>query len=702
MEQITVKFSFQEKETQMKCKKNEPIKLVLKRFASQISKSASELFFFYKGENISTNNKEKVSQIQGKDKNFIINVVPMNPDEESKNTDGLKLSSYVICPKCKDDCLLNIKNYKISLNNCYKEHETNEIFLPDFKSTQYIIQSLVKCSLCSSHKGKTLNHRFYTCSCGINLCPSCINKHKMPDHNVIDYDTKSFVCLAHKEKFCAYCVNCTKNLCEICDNEHDQEHRIVYFDEIINNDILDDISDTMKEFKIKMDKVTDEIKNMIEVFNKILETINTFYEINEKIYKNYDKENRNYQIIQNLLKINYNLSEENEVFQDINKILNENKYEKKMKHTFRLYERIYGTDEILGNYDNNEDNTNINLNLNLNNIINKSSKLRSARGGGGSNTKREGHQNIMTIKYSASDDVPKGEIRLFGKEFVRNNKENCIIFVDNEKKELCEFFTYTQDEIDDNLLEVKLLETKPIQDMSYMFANCEALSLLPDFHKWDVSQVREMRYLFSGCCNIVSFPDLSEWDTSNVVNMSYMFSHCESLKMLPDLSKWDVHKVNNMCCMFNHCVSLTKLPDISKWKMNSAINISYMFNGCCSLPSFPDINEWNTNNVTNMSYLFYGCSKLTSLPDINSWNTSKVTNMSGMFFDCQILRCLPDLSEWNTSKVTNMRSMFSGCKEFCFLPDIKKWDISSVVNLNDMFNGCNKLPLKYIPYKFRK
>ncbi len=701
MEQITVKFTFLDKETSMKFKKTEKLKSIFNKFAQSQEKSINDLFFFHKGENIPSNSSQRIISLQdpldkqkNRDKAIYISVVPLN-DENSK--DGLKMSPHIICPKCKEHCLINMKNYKISLNGCFKDHQTNDILLPDFPSSQYMIESLVKCGLCSSHKGKTLNNRFYTCSCGINLCPSCIFKHKMPDHNVIDYDTKYFFCLQHKEKFNSYCVNCFKNLCSICESEHDNEHRIVIFDEVINDEIVNEIKDTQKDFKLQLDLICDQIKTMIEVFQKMLETLNGFYDINDKIFQNYDKENRNYEIIQNVLKININLSDENEVYQNITKILNEKKFEKKMKHVLRLYTKIYGEDDI---YPPPETENVTERNINPNNI-NTNINLRSVKSNRGKKA-GEKFQNEMTIKYRVNEDIPEGEVKLFGKEFVRNNKNNCILYIDANKQELCETFTYSQDEIDDGYLDVRIVEINPIKDMSYMFANCTQVALLPDIHKWDFSQVKDMRYIFSGCVGIVSFPDISLWNVSNVTNMSYMFSHCENLKNLPEISNWDTNKVNNMCCMFNYCSGLTKLPEISKWKMNNVINISYMFNGCSELKTIPDINLWNTSKVTNMSYLFYGCTHLLSLPDINSWDTSKVTNMSGMFFDCKVLRCLPDISEWNTSSVTNMRSMFSGCKEFTFLPDLKKWDISKTVNKSDMFNGCEKLPSRYIPYEFRK
>ena len=43
--------------------------------------------------------------------------------------------------------------------------------------------------------------------------------------------------------------------------------------------------------------------------------------------------------------------------------------------------------------------------------------------------------------------------------------------------------------------------------------------------------------------------------------MSYMFANCESLSSLPDISKWNTNNVTNMTTMFQECSSLTELPE---------------------------------------------------------------------------------------------------------------------------------------------
>jgi len=77
--------------------------------------------------------------------------------------------------------------------------------------------------------------------------------------------------------------------------------------------------------------------------------------------------------------------------------------------------------------------------------------------------------------------------------------------MDDQQTKLCEYLTLNQSQKNKKILEIKLIETKRIINMSNMFDNCNSL---------------------------ITLPDISDWDTKNVTNMRNMFSGCESLKSL--------------------------------------------------------------------------------------------------------------------------------------------------------------------------
>ena len=195
--------------------------------------------------------------------------------------------------------------------------------------------------------------------------------------------------------------------------------------------------------------------------------------------------------------------------------------------------------------------------------------------------------NEMTIIYQVGD---YDYTQLFSKKFVENNKENCKIIINNKETELCENIDKKKVKIINNTIQIKLIEIKPIIDMSYMFYNSK----------------------------LIKIPDISEWNSENVIDMSYMFNQCICLLSLPDISNWNTKNVINMRALFEYSISLSSLPDISKWNTSNVRDMSYMFNGCLDLKSLPDISNWNTDKVINMEAMFTRCTSLTILPDISN------------------------------------------------------------------------------------
>ena len=248
----------------------------------------------------------------------------------------------------------------------------------------------------------------------------------------------------------------------------------------------------------------------------------------------------------------------------------------------------------------------------------------------------------IIIKYNIYNIKDSEHIKIFGNDFVENNKNICKISINENEFELSTYIDINNIQIKNKIFEIKLKGIKNVTDMSYMFCNCKSLSSLPDIYKWN---------------------------TQNVTNMSNMFDYCKSLSSLPDISKWNTQNVTYMNDMFCNCYSLLSLQDISKWNTQNVINMSRMVFCCESLLSLPDISKWDTQNITNMSHMFSYCKSLSSLPDISKWNTQNVTYMNDMFSYCKSLLSLPDISKWDTQNVTNMRDMFDGCKNGLKIPN---------------------------------
>ena len=106
---------------------------------------------------------------------------------------------------------------------------------------------------------------------------------------------------------------------------------------------------------------------------------------------------------------------------------------------------------------------------------------------------------------SEKEDEDEYEIKIFGHEFVMNNKNNCKMIIDNKEYEITE--KYNIENYNNNKLNIKLKGINNVTDMSYMFSRCSSLSSLSDISKWITNKVKDMSAMFSFCSSLSSLPD---------------------------------------------------------------------------------------------------------------------------------------------------------------------------------------------------
>ena len=119
----------------------------------------------------------------------------------------------------------------------------------------------------------------------------------------IKYDIKNYICQKHNEHFIKYCLQCNKNICYSCDDEH-EEHNQMYLNDIKIN--INEKKNNLNIMKKEIDIFNNNINEIINKLKDISNIMNIYYEINNNIINNYEKKNRNYQILQNIKQINNN------------------------------------------------------------------------------------------------------------------------------------------------------------------------------------------------------------------------------------------------------------------------------------------------------------------------------------------------------------------------------------------------------------
>ena len=327
--------------------------------------------------------------------------------------------------------------------------------------------------------------------------------------------------------------------------------------------------------------------------------------------------------------------------------------------------------------------------------------------------------NEMELEYSVKKNDK--EIDIFGEIFVKNNRDNCKLIIDNKEQELTDVIKIEKNNKKLKSIKLILKEIKPITNMSYMFDNsdrlissnvtkwdttyvddmsymfnkCESLTKLPDISTWNTKNVKNMSYMFYGCEKLTSLPDIFKWNTSSLIKCNSMFYRISSLKSLPNISIWDTKNVTDMSKLFGGCQSLKSFPDISKWIIKNVIDMSHMFEQCESIQSLPDIGKWDIKSVINMGHLFDGCSKLSKIPDISKWDLKNVKDISYMFNNCSSLTALPKISKWDTTNITDISYLFASCEKLTSLPDISIWNTKNITNMKALFQFSNGI--KYFP-----
>ena len=773
MSEIKTNFIFNNQKTEFNFNKSDLIQNILSSFATKINRKIEDFNFLYCGEKLVNYESKTLSDLSPKDNMINISVYEKNQKEENSGGKimpenvSLKVSEHIICPRCKFMSEIDINNFKVYITNCNNNHSMPGLFMNDFNTTQYIDESRILCQECKKSQKELListenqSNVLQMCSCGMSICQSCFPSHKEKilnkNHNSIPYQDKDYFCFEHNNIYSAYCQKCKKNICEKCEEIHNNHQIDLYKNILLKDNIIQNIKNMNEELISKVQRFNHELNELINLLNNISTNIQNdlkiFLQISNKVINDYNLERKNYQIIQNMKVIN-NTINDSPILKDIDSFLADSNSNIRIKCLLDMYNTMYLESS---NIINNEFGMN---KINSNENDKKEDKISQENKDTSSTSIQNEYKSYMILKYLQNKKkVKDNKIKLLGTKFCENNKDNCLLIINDKEYPISEYYTLTKNDMKNNEVEVKLIQIKPLTDMSHMFYsedndpiylteitsitnwdtsnvtdmsnlfnnctllktihdisnfdtsnlinisnlfyNCISLTSIDDISKWKLDKVTNMSNMFFNCKNIISLSDISNWNTKGVTDMRGLFCNCSSLKSLPDISKWNTENLINMSGLFRNCSNLELLPDISIWNVENVIYMGGLFANCVSLQSLPDISKWNTKNVKTINQLFYHCSNLNSLPDISLWNSNNIYNMKGIFCDCSSLSVLPDISKWNTSNVVDMSYMFYNCSSLLSLPDLLEWDTKKIENLKYMFNNCNKLPEKVIPRKFK-
>ena len=361
-------------------------------------------------------------------------------------------------------------------------------------------------------------------------------------------------------------------------------------------DLKNQLIDIQKE-KENKDKQIKDLKNHLADIQKDTQIIiDKILEQNEKEIKNLKENNIKYE------KEIFNL--ENEKYKiDYNNNQNEmvKKYEIYTNKTLELFKNIIdelNSINIILKVEKNNDFNDIKIeNVDIiSNFINEelkqiknfiSDKIENKNENIIENNEINEYKNIINIKYFATK---KGIYNIFGSIFIKNNKDNIDLIINNKNNVLIDKYEL---EIGENIVTINIKNN--LTNISYMFYDCKTLIDITELTYLDIRQCNNFEYMFYNCSSLSNIKPLENWNISNINNFGFMFCRCSSLSDITPLENWNTSNVNDFGFMFCKCYSLSDIKPLEHWNVSKGNNFGYMFCKCYSLSDIKPLDNWNVS-----------------------------------------------------------------------------------------------------------
>ena len=273
MSEAEAEFVYEGKKIIIQCNPDNKMIDIIKSFELKEGFKKEEFYYMYGGgmvnENLTFNTQ--ANKIDGERKKISILVNKRINEDSNDGKKSLKKSKYIICPKCKEKARILVNNYQIGIYDCKNGHKINNILINDFEETQNIDEAKIKCQNCNKkNKSYSYNNIFFIClDCKKNLCQICRQIHDKA-HNIINYEDKFFTCELHYESNISYCTDCKRDMCMICERKHNG-HKIIYYGSIMPE--IEILKEDTSNFLTKKEALKNNIKDIIHKLNYLIHTI---------------------------------------------------------------------------------------------------------------------------------------------------------------------------------------------------------------------------------------------------------------------------------------------------------------------------------------------------------------------------------------------------------------------------------------------
>ena len=347
MAQTKIIFNFNQQKIEILCTENEIMKNICSKYSFFIYRDLNALCFLYNGKKLTEIDlnlpfKKVINNTDYSKKYLELLVIEINDENSNKN--NFEKANQIICPKCREIATIEIQNYKLKIS-C-KKCGINKILISEFEQSQMIDISKIECNICKNYnKSNVYQKLFYKCyTCKKNICPLCnLNHDKNKNHIIINYDDMNYICEKHSGPYNSYCKTCKKNFCTDGEKEHDN-HETTTYGKILPD--KNELKSNLEKQKKIIEDFNGEIMDIINKLEKIRNNMEILFNFNENMINYYMNLNtkRNYEMIINIS--NFNSYINNNIIEDINQIINSKNDSNKILKLLNIHDKMTSLEKI--------------------------------------------------------------------------------------------------------------------------------------------------------------------------------------------------------------------------------------------------------------------------------------------------------------------------------------------------------------------
>ena len=141
-------FNYNQIEAEIQSNLKDKVKDILKRYSNKRGIDISKVYFIYNGNKINDDNLILNEIINEEDNRRKIMNILVSENNKTIIKDNIINPKEIICPKCNENILIKIDEYKINLFNCKNNHEINNILLSEYENNIDI--SKIICNNCKN------------------------------------------------------------------------------------------------------------------------------------------------------------------------------------------------------------------------------------------------------------------------------------------------------------------------------------------------------------------------------------------------------------------------------------------------------------------------------------------------------------------------------------------------------------------------